>query len=244
LSNLQDDIAATSLLDKELKPPVSVREMQHIEDSGEILGITKLMMMENAGSSIADFIFQNLSHFGQSNKSLKRVLFVAGTGNNGGDSFVSARHLAYWKGFCEVSIAIIGNPGEIRAGEAKINYEILQKIQGIKLITIESEIALNSFSDLLESADVIVVGMFGTGFRGEPRALQSRIIGLINANLRATKISVDVPSGLEADSGNFKKAVQSDFTITMHAPKIGMLRDQNTQELCGRILVANIGIPL
>jgi len=244
LSKRLDSITTAGLLDKDWKTPVSVHEMKQIEDSGVILGITKLMMMENAGSSIADFIFQNLSHFGRNDNHIKRVLFVAGTGNNGGDSFVSARLLSYWKGTCEVSIAIIGNPEEIHAEEAKYNYDIIRKIPSIKLITIESENELDSFSNLLETADVIVVGIFGTGFRGEPRVQQSRIIGLINANSSSTKISVDLPSGLEADSGNFKKAVRSDYTITMHAPKIGMLRDQNTQEMCGRILIANIGIPL
>ncbi len=59
----------------------------------------------------------------------------------------------------------------------------------------------------------------------------------------ATKVSVDLPSGMEADTGNFEVAVMSDYTITMDSPKIGMFANDKSRKACGMILVANIGLP-
>jgi ADP-dependent NAD(P)H-hydrate dehydratase / NAD(P)H-hydrate epimerase len=242
---MQNDFDYAGLLNQDLKEPVTVEGMKMIEDIGEKLGVSKLTMMENAGSRIAHFIFQNLSQF-DSNRShgKTKVLFVAGTGNNGGDTFVAARHLVYWKDACDVTVAIIGKAEEIRAEEARVNYKVLEGIPNVRTIQIGSEELIDSFVGLLELSKIIVVGIFGTGFRGEPRPLQGRIIRLINERSGMVKISVDVPSGLEAESGNFKLAVRSDYTIAMHAPKVGMERTQAARELCGRILVANIGVPL
>jgi len=242
---MQNDFDNAGLIDLDSKAPVTAEEMKMIEDLGERMGISKLIMMENAGSRIAHFIFQNLSSFGSNRGHEKtKVLFIAGTGNNGGDTFVAARHLVYWKDDFDVSLAIIGKAEEIRAKEAKANFEILEGISNIRLVQIDSEGLIESLARLLEMSKIIVVGIFGTGFRGEPRPLQGKIIDLINEKSGAMKISVDVPSGLEAESGNFKLAVRSDYTIAMHAPKVGMEKTQAAKELCGRILVANIGVPL
>jgi hydroxyethylthiazole kinase-like uncharacterized protein yjeF len=242
---MQNGLDYAGLLAQDLKEPVTVEGMKIIEDLGEKMGMSKLTMMENAGSRIANFIFQNLSHFDSNSSHGKtKVLFVAGTGNNGGDTFVAARHLAYWKDACDVSVSLIGKAEEICAEEAKANYKILERISNVRLVQIGSEEAIDAFVKLLEISKIIVVGIFGTGFRGEARPLQRNIISLVNERSGAIKISVDVPSGLEAESGNFKVAVRSDYTIAMHAPKAGMERTQAARELCGRILVANIGVPL
>ncbi len=238
------EIITTGFLGVETRDPVTAEEMKRIEDQGELIGISKSLMMENAGSCIAHFIFQNSGYLNRDGTSRKvRVLLVAGTGNNGGDAFVTARHLSYWKDNYEISVVVIGSVEDIKAKEAKSNFEILEKLSTISVTLIASESEADSFTGLLKGADVVVVGIFGTGFRGEPRALQRRIIESLNENADISKISVDLPSGLEADSGNFKVAVRSDFTITMHAPKVGMLVNEATRNLCGRILVANIGVP-
>jgi hydroxyethylthiazole kinase-like uncharacterized protein yjeF len=223
---------------------VTSEEMKRIEDAGAKIGISKSLMMENAGSCIARFIFQNVSYLRSlGNSKVLKILFVAGTGNNGGDAFVAARHLAYWKNEFEISVVLVGLSGEIKAEEAKSNFQILQNIPEIKVVQISDESKVTAFAGLLSNADVVVGAIFGTGFKGEPRALQKCIIEMINMNSNAVKISVDLPSGLEADTGNSVLAIHSDFTITMYAAKSGMLSNQSATGLCGRILVANIGVP-
>jgi len=222
---------------------VSVEEMKLIEDMANSIGISRMVMMENAGGSIARFIFQNHGELREKSQDKVHVLLVAGTGNNGGDCFVVARHLAYWKNVFEISIVIIGKPEDIKAPEARENYEILKKNNSLTLIHVSSQETMNSFSSRLSSANIVVAGIFGTGFKGEPRTLQREVIELINENSESIKLSVDVPSGLEAQTGKSVTAVRSDYTITMHAPKVGMLNNDAAKKLCGRILIANIGIP-
>lgn len=231
-------------LEAERMQPVTTDQMKRIEDSGQAMGIPKILMMENAGSSIARFIYQNLGYFSEDEGSGKlKILLVAGTGNNGGDAFAAARHLAYWNENFLTTVALIGKPEEVRAEEAKLNFKVLRRITAVSLIQIASDADLGRFEKILKSSDLVVVGIFGTGFRGESRPLQRRIIQTINDDSRVQKISIDIPSGMEADSGNFTIAVRSDFTITMHAPKQGLIQNQAARELCGRILVANIGVP-
>jgi len=237
-------ISTHGLLEIGQQNPVTTEEMKKIEDTGSMIGISKSLMMENAGSSIARFIFQNFDYIrSRASSSVLKVICVAGTGNNGGDAFVVARHLTYWKDNFDISVALVGRSEEIKVEEAKSNFQILSKIATIKIAQISDASMVDEFAVLLKDSDVVVGAIFGTGFRGEPRPLQKQIIHLINTNLKAFKISIDIPSGLEADSGKSVVALQSDFTLTMHAPKIGMISNQSAKDLCGRILVANIGVP-
>src|SRR5579862_8810065 len=175
--------------------------MKEIEDDGEKLGISKNLMMENAGSSIANFVFQNSAQF-NTDKSLRtRVLLIGGIGNNGGDAFVAARHLAYWHDSLQISIALIGSAADFKSEATRTNFNILRNIPSIEEATIDTETKLDSFVYLMNQAHVLIVAIFGTGFRGEARGLQRRAIEMINSRVGAIKISVDVPSGLEADSG-------------------------------------------
>jgi hydroxyethylthiazole kinase-like uncharacterized protein yjeF len=172
-----------------------------------------------------------------------RLVLVAGTGNNGGDVFVAARHLHFWKKYFDVSLILIGDEKNIKTTEASINWEIVGKIPYIRILRILSEADLQLFEQVLSSAQVLIVGIFGTGFKGKPRDLHRKVIEKINANGTVEIISVDIPSGLDADSGSYEAAIVSDYTMTMHAPKIGMLSSSSARQICGKILVANIGIP-
>ena len=242
---LQSGVQTSGFLEVDGRQPVTVEKMKQIEDKGEEFGISKNMMMEVAGSSLALFIFQNANHFrDKSNDEKIRVLLVAGTGNNGGDTFVAARHLAYWNEIFDISLVLLGRSEDVNAKEANLNLQILHKIPAVKMEEVYSDLMIASFSAMLNIAEVVVVGIFGTGFKGEPRLLQKNVIEMINKNTRAVKISVDLPSGLEADSGDSKCVVRSDFTITMHAPKLGMVAKKESRNLCGRILIANIGVPV
>jgi len=233
----------SGLLEASERNAISTATMKEIEDDGERLGISKNLMMENAGRSIANFIFQNSDQFNPNGTERTNVLLAGGTGNNGGDVFVAARHLAYWNDSFQVSVALIGSEADLKGEGTKSNFNILKESYTVEVSEINSEAMLALFGDHLNQAHVVVVGIFGTGFRGEIHGLQKQAIEMINERRTAIKISVDVPSGLEADSGFASTAVRSDYTITMYAPKVGMFKTENSKHFCGRILVANIGIP-
>lgn len=213
---------------------ISSKEMTTREDAGVGLGISKLLMMENAGSAISHFIVES---FGNN----LNVLVVAGTGNNGGDAFVAARHLAFRKDF-RITLALIGKETDIRQQEALTNWNILKRIQTVNVLEIDIVEKIGMLEVEASKCDVIIGAIFGTGFRGSPRVLQAKVIELVNTS-KAPKVSVDIPSGMEADSGDFETAVKSDYTITMDSPKIGMFASEKSRKTCGEILVANIGLP-
>jgi len=214
---------------------ITSEEMRAKENRGVAIGISRLSMMEIAGGAIARFVADRFS--GKTN-----VLLVAGTGNNGGDAFVAARHLLYWENF-EVTLALIGKEADIHKSEALTNWKILKKIPKADKMEIDSMEKSALFGKALVESQVVVSAIFGTGFRGKPKELQSSVIKMINDS-KTTKISVDIPSGMEADSGNYEIAVLSDYTITMDSPKIGMLANDKSRKVCGKIIVANIGVPL
>jgi hydroxyethylthiazole kinase-like uncharacterized protein yjeF len=221
-----------------LRSPVSTSEMRAIEQKGMELGITRLVMMENAGSCIANYIHTDLAvRFGNQEV---RVVGVAGTGNNGGDVLASVRHLSYWPNYL-LSVVLVGREDDIRAAEARTNWDILSKVTKIKRIIIDSE-SFGLLENEISIADVLIIGIFGTGFKGIPKSLQLGAITAINKVKKPFKVSADIPSGMEADSGISDYAVKSDATVTMHAPKIGMLTPEGLKN-SGKIIEANLGLP-
>jgi len=183
-------------------------------------------MMENAGASAVRRLqekFENLSS--------KNILVFAGLGNNGGDAFVIARHLAGYGS--KVTVVLLGLPEKIKTEESSWNWQLLKKMNSIKLITIEKV----SFKP---SADIIIDGILGTGISGTIREPYASAIKVIN-DTSAFKLAVDVPSGLDPDTGNTSNIyVKADVTITFHKMKIGMPK---RKDLCGQIFVEKIGIP-
>jgi hydroxyethylthiazole kinase-like uncharacterized protein yjeF len=225
---------------KHMHKPITSGEMKLLEEKGQRIGISKLVMMENAGSAISTFVHQLVSNSHSDSKKLKIVL-VSGTGNNGGDTFVAARHLAYWENN-DIVVLLVGNQNEIRTDEARTNWEIMLQIPKIKLVVIDDLAKIDMVDAHTRDAVVIIVGIFGTGFKGLPRELQLKVIERVNSFEGLIKISVDVPSGMEADSGVHDYSIKSNYTVTMHAPKVGMLTS-GAREVTGEIIQANIGLP-
>jgi hydroxyethylthiazole kinase-like uncharacterized protein yjeF len=205
---------------------ITSRQMDALDTNCEFFGLSRLQLMENAGSAISAEVM-NLP-------TRERVLIVAGKGNNGGDGFVAARHLVGYK----VTVLLMGKVNEVKTQEAKKNLAILLKT-GIPVIEVTDPTAFEPSYFL--DCDVIVDAIFGTGIKGEIREPESTAIDLINAS-RAKVISVDVPSGMDPDTGRFEKAVKANVTVTFHLPKPGLLEEQS-QEYAGEIAVADIGIP-
>jgi len=200
--------------------------MMQIEENGHQMGFLRKFMMENAGASAVrrlDEKFKNLDS--------KNILIFAGLGNNGGDAFVIARHLAGHGS--KISVVLLGFPEKIKTEEGRWNWELLEKMNSIKLIIGEKK----SFDF---NADIIVDGILGTGISGDIREPYASAMKFINDS-NAFKLAVDVPSGLDPDTGNTSNVfVTVDVTVTFHKMKIGMPK---RKDLCGLIYVEKIGIP-
>jgi NAD(P)H-hydrate epimerase len=205
---------------------ITVKQMMQIEENGHRMGFLRKFMMENAGASAVRRLqekFENLSS--------KNILVFAGLGNNGGDAFVIARHLAGYGS--KVTVVLLGLPEKIKTEESSWNWQLLKKMNSIKLITSENV----SFKP---TADIIIDGILGTGISGTIREPYASAIKVIN-DAHAFKLAVDVPSGLDPDTGNTSNVyVKADVTITFHRMKIGMPK---RKDVCGQIFVEKIGIP-
>jgi len=204
--------------------------MRQVEERAHKMGVLRVFMMENAGSSVADYIFNK---FKKLNK--KRVVIVAGTGNNGGDAFVAARHLAYHA--AKITVILLGSPKELKTEEARVNWNILEQMNSLDLI-FAKEVS-REIVKMINNAEIIIDGIFGTGISGRISEPHSSIIDAINRS-RAYKVAVDVPSGLDPDTGKIHdKCVKADATITFHRMKKGLPK----KSICGKIIVEPIGIP-
>lgn len=206
----------------------SIEEINKIKDEAIRKGMTEEKMMDAAGHLTSDFINSNIK--------FNRAVFIAGTGNNGGDTLSAAFHL-FNLGHTDIKVIIIGKQEELK--EEPKNF--LYLINGIKTIPVNfvyDLMALENLKEIINNADLLVVGLFGTGFHGEPLNLAANVIDLINSS-SAIKVSIDIPSGMDADTGEFKKTVKSDFTLTMLAMKKAF---QNPQALAvaGKVFVMDL----
>jgi len=197
-----------------------------IENNSHQMGFLKKFMMENAGAAAVKKLTEKFTDL-----SSKDVLIFAGLGNNGGDAFVMARHLAGYG--TKVQVILLGDPDKIKTEESKWNWTLLEKMSSVKLET-------GSQNKFNYKPDIIIDGILGTGISGNVREPYASAIDFINKS-NAFKLSVDVPSGLDPDTGNTaNKYVKADATVTFHKMKVGMSK---RKDLCGEIFVEKIGIP-
>ncbi len=201
--------------------------MMQIEENGHQMGFLRKFMMENAGAAATRRLVEKIGDI-----SSKKVLVFAGLGNNGGDALVISRHIAGYG--TAVTLVLLGNPEDIKTEESRWNWQLLEKMKSVKLIT--GEQPKYDFN-----TDVIVDGILGTGIAGTIREPHASAISFINKS-KAFKLAVDVPSGLDPDTGNTANlCVKADITVTFHKMKIGMPK---RKDMCGQIFVEKIGIPL
>ena len=208
---------------------ITVKQMMQIEENGHQMGFLRKFMMENAGAAAAKRIEEKypIDYLKEG------VLVFAGLGNNGGDGLVIARHLAGYG--ARVTVFLLGEPDNIRSEECSWNWNLLEKMKSVKLLTGGSLDDLNNLE-----FDIIIDGILGTGISGEIREPQSSAITFINKS-NAFKLTVDVPSGVDPDTGNKNSPhVIADMTVTFHRMKVGMPK---AKDACGEIFVEKIGIP-
>jgi len=208
---------------------ITVKQMMQIEENGHQMGFLRKFMMENAGAGATKRLVKK---FGDVKS--KNVLVFAGLGNNGGDGLVIARHLAGYGS--SVTVFLLGEPDNIRSEECSWNWNLLEKMESIKLFTGGNFELLNN----LDKFDIIIDGILGTGISGEIREPQASAITFINKS-NAFKLAVDVPSGVDPDTGDKNLPhVIANITVTFHRMKVGM---PTAKDVCGEIFVEKIGIP-
>ena len=202
-------------------------ETMILDRNSEYLGVSTLQLMENAGRSVADEV---TARFGSGST----VTVYGGTGRNGGDGMVVARHLA-GRGF-KVVYRLVGEERLISDPSALHNWNALRGMSS----SVKVEVHHDS-SGLSEShSDVVVDSLLGTGVKGKLRQPMLRAVQVINGS-RGFKVAVDLPSGIDSDTGEvLGEAVRANLTVTLHAQKQGLLK---AKEFCGEVKVADIGIP-
>ena len=226
---------------------ITVKQMMQIEENGDAMGFSRKFMMENAGAAVAKRIidyWQLDTPLGIHQGKIHDVLVVAGLGNNGGDSLVIARHLAGYG--LHPTVLLLGRPEHIKTEECLWNWNLLTKINSVSTIDDEDFTTFQEFENgySRNNYDIIIDGILGTGISGKIREPQASAITFINES-NVTKdaqiVSVDVPSGLNADTGETNQVcVEADMTYTFHRMKVGM---QKRTDVCGQIYVEKIGIP-
>lgn len=196
------------------------------------LGIPSIVLMENAGRGAAEALLKH-------EPPIRTVLILCGKGNNGGDGFVIARHMAI--AGVRVRLALLAVADEL-AGDARLNYEIVQRLELPVTLLGETDELTTDLDRLAIGVDWIVDAMLGTGAQGEPRQPYRTAIEWLNQQA-ARKLAVDVPSGLDCDTGEpALTTVRADATCTFHAPKVGFL-NRVAQAYLGDLQVVSIGIP-
>lgn len=199
---------------------ITAARMGAVDRNAEALGVPQKQLMESSGNAIARVVREEASEG-------DAIAIVAGRGNNGGDAFVAARFLDSY----DVSIHLLGRPETISTTIARENWDSLEAGRyDTRFVTDSSDL------DLSDSA-VVVDAMLGTGISGDLREPEASAARAINAS-EATVVSVDVPSGVDADIGDVpESAVEADHVITFHDGKPGLA------DLDCEVTVADIGIP-
>jgi NAD(P)H-hydrate epimerase len=190
-----------------------------------------VVLMENAGRCIADLVLR-LGVQGL-------VVVCCGRGNNGGDGFVIARHLD--NAGVAVRTLLFAKPEEL-AGDAAINYQILTRSGPPIRVMPTAEFDPEEFRQELALADWIVDALFGSGLSGALRPPFDQIVTVINA-AAARVLAVDIPSGLDSDTGQpLGPTVRAQHTATIAAMKKGFTQPA-AQPWLGRVHVIDMGMP-
>jgi NAD(P)H-hydrate epimerase len=207
------------------------------------LGIPPAILMENAGGNAAREALALLAERG-GDPAAARAAILCGGGNNGGDGYVVARHLRIAGAAVEVFSAV---PRERLSGDAALFRAIVERM-GIPVESIDPGEGdpgegLAAQAARWGRADLLVDALLGTGFRGELRADLARILSAANALSGPLRVALDLPSGLDCDTGQPAQATfRADLTVTFVARKLGFDAPA-AQPYLGRVVVAEIGSP-
>jgi hydroxyethylthiazole kinase-like uncharacterized protein yjeF len=220
----------------EKKCVVMTRDQARTFDAWAIntLGIPGVILMENAGRSCAELIADKLEGVAGA-----KVCIFCGTGNNGGDGYVIARHLI--NRALTVTVVVCGDYNRIK-GDAKTNLNILERMgQSIERLDPADNDIAEKVGYFVAGAGVVVDGLFGTGLKGRLSDKYRRLIESVNS-CNIPVLAIDIPSGLDCDTGEpLGAAINAAWTVTFGAVKKG-LTFANAAQYTGDVFVASIGI--
>jgi NAD(P)H-hydrate epimerase len=213
---------------------VTAAKMREIDHAAmEQYGLSALALMENAGAETAKSVEKLVG-----NLKNKKVCIFSGSGNNGGDGFVAARHLSN-RG-ARIKVFLLGNVDHM-TDAAKSNLEIVENMN-IDILQLVTERDWDKVQVALAFSDCLVDALLGTGFQGMLTEPMEKIIQMIN-NSGKKVVSIDLPSGVEADTGHvISVAVKANTTLSLGLAKVGLLFYPGAQ-MTGELFVDDIGIP-
>jgi NAD(P)H-hydrate epimerase len=207
-------------------------EMQTVDRTAiEDWGIPGLVLMENAALGVVDAISERYAH------ATSAVVFC-GPGNNGGDGLAIARHLTL-RGY-GVTVLLVGWSRN-RSEDATLQHRLCLR-QGVPLVELETVDDLRSLGPVDLQADLWIDALFGTGLKRPLEGLFATVVGWLAVRDRPV-IAVDLPSGLDASSGEVQgPAASAELTVTFAAPKRAHIFSP-ARDRCGQIVVTDLGTP-
>lgn len=208
----------------------NTEQIKTYEKMAENIGITPLILMENAAIGVVSVIKKFFD------VKCKEIVVCCGRGNNGGDGLAVARHLK--NGGAKVTVIMVEDNNKKLSKETETNFSII-KGMGLNIICFKEKD--NFISRVLENASLIVDAIFGTGIKREITGIYRSIIEEINAKGKKV-VSIDIPSGIEADTGKvLGLSVKADITVALGFMKLGHILFPG-REYAGHIEVVDISL--
>ncbi len=255
---------------------VTTKQMAKVENMAEKLGVSKKILMQNAGRKLAERIMEISSKEEFSVPENTNVVFLTGSGNNGGDCFAAAYILIY-RGYNVTVVNLVNLPSTELAREcfeilpervkivtgwrsedvsaaieaAKLDYTTIwntdisvltqkKELTAVEKLILSEKNRMTDIRNAVVSADILVDGVFGTGFHGQ---LDKDIMSVFAIGTGAYRVAVDIPSGGDGSKGTVSTGIfKADETVCLGCLKFGMTQ-YPLKKFCGKITVADIGIP-
>lgn len=220
---------------------IGAEAMRGVDRRAQAMGVTGTRLMEQAGCAVAAAtraLAVETERWGRG-----PILVLCGPGNNGGDGFVAARHLA--RNGAKVVVVLVAGEGRPAGRDAARNWDRLDAEDRVERVhtPVPRDVAI--LAQGIEKAAVVVDALLGTGTAGPLREPIRSAVELIARARRAgiPIVAVDCPTAVDLTSGDLSDpVVRAHLTVTFHRPKTGLLARRGAA-VAGRVLVAPIGIP-
>jgi len=206
---------------------LTAAQMREIDRRTVERGVPSLILMENAGHRVVEFLAQRFAPL-----AAQRIVVICGKGNNAGDGLVAARQLLTRYKPSALQVVLTAQPQELR-GDAEANYRMFVACGGV---------AVPEITTAMRSASLVLDALLGTGLSGPVTGRYAELIHEMNSGFPLAKIvAVDIPSGMASDAGTSQGGcVRASYTVTFTAPKLGQVLSPNCDSL-GELIVAPIG---